>query len=689
MPPVVKPSNTHPSGGALHGGGGGVSKTITKKNSKKKKGKGKPKAGSGSTPLGRSLGFSRGAQAVNGARKLGTGARANEGKNRTHTHPARPSTHSVAAPPKTATTTGTAVVDKAAALGPAVVDKAAAPGPAIVSSFAGASDQIDGKDDAQLDNDGESSDTDMSAGAAAKDRKIEDGDDNGQGSAGNSGVFGHDGTRAPENAVVYLNKVNMRGMGGERLADEEVYLEMTTRFPDIDCKAAAIRGGAIRVTEFKWQRDIDCLRNTDWTRPTAPFGGCKDVTVKDDEPPLGDSERDVCLEVHASVSDDKLLKRLEEFGYEGVEVLWRAEPLEKYPRIPVKTRLRMANKDDHDMIIEYGATIGYKVRYAVDWLVLRNIARCFTCQRRTNHLSDDCKRRRLCPICGESHEPMNCTKPAKCANCGGAHKAWSESCPYFIVRMREESKNLGVPFPTFWNRSSLFDAKCPSALVSQFDSSAGKHDGRSYNSAAYPNRAAIVNSPRPNNAQQHQQFAAHAPQLRPAQHQQFAAHAPQLRPAQQPNIRPPQRRFSAEDALAPSGALKLQPDGGRGQSAQVPATRPQGLSASVRAEIVREATDSMIKVFGGFLRRAKKAFKEAKARVAKVEAASDDSKAVQSDEEIEDGQVQRGDNEKAAANDQESDLFDSMFHIFLKLMDEDDDDDSALHSELVGLYDPK
>ena len=60
------------------------------------------------------------------------------------------------------------------------------------------------------------------------------------------------------------------------------------------------------------------------------------------------------------------------------------------------------------------------------------ILQCFKCQQLGDHLSRACPKEQKCVLCSGPHRKAECTASKenfKCANCSGAHAAWSQECP--------------------------------------------------------------------------------------------------------------------------------------------------------------------------------------------------------------------------------------------------------------------
>ena len=79
-----------------------------------------------------------------------------------------------------------------------------------------------------------------------------------------------------------------------------------------------------------------------------------------------------------------------------------------------------------------------------------NPMQCFRCQR-YGHLKTRCNRPAACPECGEpEHEdPTQCPNAPHCANCKGAHAAYSKVCPHWlkekqVIKIKTE-KNITFP----------------------------------------------------------------------------------------------------------------------------------------------------------------------------------------------------------------------------------------------------
>ena len=102
---------------------------------------------------------------------------------------------------------------------------------------------------------------------------------------------------ADDDAVVYLNRIKKSGIGGKRMSDSEVWKEMKTFFPGMECTAKAVKGKSIRISNFKNQHDIELLEPLEWNKPQGkkgtPFGGCEFVRVTT-EGPLAATKSDVC-----------------------------------------------------------------------------------------------------------------------------------------------------------------------------------------------------------------------------------------------------------------------------------------------------------------------------------------------------------------------------------------------------------
>lgn len=64
------------------------------------------------------------------------------------------------------------------------------------------------------------------------------------------------------------------------------------------------------------------------------------------------------------------------------------------------------------------------------------ILQCFKCQAIGDHFAGSCPKEQRCVLCAGPHRKAECTatkETFKCANCSGAHAAWSQECP----RIRE------------------------------------------------------------------------------------------------------------------------------------------------------------------------------------------------------------------------------------------------------------
>ena len=74
------------------------------------------------------------------------------------------------------------------------------------------------------------------------------------------------------------------------------------------------------------------------------------------------------------------------------------------------------------------------------------VLQCFKCQQLGDHQAAACKNEQKCVLCSGPHRKAECQvtrENFKCANCAGAHAAWSQECPRLRENMEMKKK------PTF------------------------------------------------------------------------------------------------------------------------------------------------------------------------------------------------------------------------------------------------
>ncbi|XP_055378123.1 uncharacterized protein LOC129609900 [Condylostylus longicornis] len=104
--------------------------------------------------------------------------------------------------------------------------------------------------------------------------------------------------------------------------------------------------------------------------------------------------------------------------------------------------------------------IGYQ-RYSVRPFIPLPL-RCMKCLN-FNHLTENCKKEKMCSNCGELYHLIDnekCAKPEKCVNCKDSHNAFYKKCPRFLkekeiktikikenVDMKEAIRRYNMRFP--------------------------------------------------------------------------------------------------------------------------------------------------------------------------------------------------------------------------------------------------
>ena len=96
-------------------------------------------------------------------------------------------------------------------------------------------------------------------------------------------------------------------------------------------------------------------------------------------------------------------------------------------------KVLVESPDDLERLVKNGLVIGYDNYRVVEWKEKEKVVQCYTCLK-FGHRSKNCKsetKEKVCARCAQpGHMSDQCSTAAvQCANCQGAHVAWSKECP--------------------------------------------------------------------------------------------------------------------------------------------------------------------------------------------------------------------------------------------------------------------
>ena len=130
----------------------------------------------------------------------------------------------------------------------------------------------------------------------------------------------------------------------------------------------------------------------------------------------------VILNIHPSISDEDI------DGYSGIKAkrLVAAATGNK----TFKVRLFCANREQKAATLKAGLRIGGIKYKAEDYRITRPPIQCYNCQG-LNHMATQCTQPAKCMKCAGAHDTRQCsdTGTRACANCQGAHPSNSALCP--------------------------------------------------------------------------------------------------------------------------------------------------------------------------------------------------------------------------------------------------------------------
>ena len=118
--------------------------------------------------------------------------------------------------------------------------------------------------------------------------------------------------------------------------------------------------------------------------------------------------------------------------------------------------------DDKNKLLSDGVHIGFN-KYKVQIWNTSNLNQCYKCLK-FGHNSTKCTKDQVCPLCNGKHTLKQCTnrQSLKCANCNGAHTAFSKQCPIIkenLVNYANKTTSNKVENTVNNNKDNLIDKK--------------------------------------------------------------------------------------------------------------------------------------------------------------------------------------------------------------------------------------
>jgi len=211
-------------------------------------------------------------------------------------------------------------------------------------------------------------------------------------------------------------------------SSQRILKEIHNFFPSvkIDFAYSLAKGGVAIHTTCKEDRDLLLTQ-----LPAESFGSGVKHTTK------GRCDKVVFIKgVDTSVSECHILEKLRE---KGINVFETRRLTKRYTGRPTRVVKVKCSEHTAEQLLNTKLVVNNKT-CAVEKERPVRVIRCFKCQS-LGHLSRHCRNFARCERCAASHEVYErCVGGVKCINCGGNHPSSSSSCPEYLKRYEDLTK---------------------------------------------------------------------------------------------------------------------------------------------------------------------------------------------------------------------------------------------------------
>lgn len=97
--------------------------------------------------------------------------------------------------------------------------------------------------------------------------------------------------------------------------------------------------------------------------------------------------------------------------------------------------VNFSDKSHLDQLLQNGFMINNLFLPGEKYIKKKQPTRCYNCQK-FGHTANFCLHNSVCTICATpGHNNTACSKPKKCANCGGSHTSADRECPIYLKHL--------------------------------------------------------------------------------------------------------------------------------------------------------------------------------------------------------------------------------------------------------------